>query len=75
METSVNMVKPNINECSMKELCKLPGIGKVTAQKVIDNRPYKNIEELQQIPGNKYFIYEMLIKNLFRNFVIFFVWF
>lgn len=35
----------------MKELCKLPGIGKITAQKVIDNRPYNNIEELQKIPG------------------------
>jgi len=60
-ETSVNMVMPNINECSMKVLCKLPGIGKVTAQKVIDNRPYRNIEELQQIPGFNHFHYKYLV--------------
>lgn len=36
----------NINEASSSELDKLPGIGPVYAQKIIDHRPYSNTEEL-----------------------------
>lgn len=36
----------NINESSLTELDKLPGIGPVYAQKIIDHRPYSNTEEL-----------------------------
>jgi len=36
----------NINTCLSKELEDLPGIGQKTAQKVIENRPYKTIDEL-----------------------------
>ncbi len=36
----------NINSASVDALDSLPGIGKVTAQKIIDNRPYSDINEL-----------------------------
>jgi competence protein ComEA len=36
----------NINEASEQELDQLPGIGKTTANKIINNRPYTTIEEL-----------------------------
>lgn len=36
----------NINSASQKELEDLPGIGAVTAGKIIDNRPYGSVDEL-----------------------------
>lgn len=36
----------NINSATSSDLDKLPGIGPVTAQKIIDNRPYSGVEEL-----------------------------
>lgn len=36
----------NINSASESELDSLPGIGIVTAQKIIENRPYSDINEL-----------------------------
>lgn len=36
----------NINNATIEELDSLPGIGKITSQKIINNRPYKSIEEL-----------------------------
>ncbi len=36
----------NINTASESELDRLPGIGKVTAEKIINNRPYGSVEEL-----------------------------
>ena len=36
----------NINSASEKELDALPGVGPVTAQKIIDNRPYQTLQEL-----------------------------
>lgn len=38
--------KININSASQKELESLPGIGAVTAEKVISKRPYSSIDEL-----------------------------
>lgn len=45
-ETSNQSSLININLASMGELDGLPGVGPVTAQKIIDNRPYGAIEEL-----------------------------
>lgn len=48
-QTSANSSEPaliNINSASLSDLDKLPGIGAVTAQKIIDNRLYSGIEEL-----------------------------
>lgn len=38
----------NINQASETELDTLPGIGQVTAEKIIANRPYQTIAELTQ---------------------------
>ncbi len=47
----------NINSASVSDLDSLPGIGKITANKIIANRPYGNIEELvaKKIVGQKVF--------------------
>jgi len=36
----------NINNASLAELDTLPGVGPVTAQKIINNRPYATVDEL-----------------------------
>jgi len=38
--------KININQASVEELDTLPDVGQVTAQKIINNRPYQTLEEL-----------------------------
>jgi len=37
----------NINTASLSDLVGLKGVGKVTAQKIIDGRPYTSVDELQ----------------------------
>jgi competence protein ComEA len=44
VSTSGNQI--NINTASTSELDKLPGVGPVTADKIIDGRPYASIDEL-----------------------------
>lgn len=47
----------SINSASQFELELLPGVGPVTAQKIIDNRPYETLEELviKKAVGQKLF--------------------
>ncbi|KKR80286.1 MAG: Competence protein ComEA helix-hairpin-helix repeat protein [Candidatus Daviesbacteria bacterium GW2011_GWA1_41_61] len=53
----------NINNAGSDELDKLPGVGPVTAQKIIDNRPYSGIEELLTKKAVSRSVYEK-IKSL-----------
>jgi competence protein ComEA len=55
--------KISINSASEKELDTLPGIGEVTAQKIIQGRPYTSIEELKNKKIVKPTVYEK-IKDL-----------
>lgn len=41
----------NINVADISELEKLPGIGKNTAQKIIDNRPFESIDDIKKVSG------------------------
>lgn len=43
---SISKSKININSASNKELEELPGVGEVTANKIIAARPYTNLEDL-----------------------------
>jgi competence protein ComEA len=36
----------NINQATEEELDALPGVGPVTAQKIISNRPYQSVDDL-----------------------------
>jgi competence protein ComEA len=47
----------SINGAGVSELDTLPGIGPVTAQKIIANRPYQSLEELltKKVVGQKVF--------------------
>lgn len=46
-QNAQNSTLVNINTASLSDLDKLPGIGPVYAQKIIDQRPYSSIEDLQ----------------------------
>lgn len=43
--------KININKATIDELDSLPGIGPSYAQKIIDGRPYKTIEDIKNVKG------------------------
>ena len=41
----------DINTASLMDITTLPGIGPVTGKRIIEGRPYKNINQLLDIPG------------------------
>lgn len=50
----------NINSSSLTELDKLPGIGPVYGQSIIDHRPYSNVEELVSKGALKDYVFEKI---------------
>ena len=57
-DTAENQNLVNINEASTSDLDKLPGIGPVYAQSIIDHRPYSTVEELLTKGALKKNVYE-----------------
>ena len=40
-----------LNEADAAELCSLPGVGKVIAERIIDKRPFESPEDLLSVEG------------------------
>jgi DNA uptake protein ComE-like DNA-binding protein len=41
----------NVNTASLEQLCTVPGIGPITAKRIIEKRPYSQIDDLQKVKG------------------------
>ena len=55
----------DINNATLNELMELPGIGEITAKKIIDARPFKVIEDILKVNGIGDVKYSK-IKNLIK---------
>ena len=58
--------KININEANKRQLQKVKDIGPAKAQKIIDGRPYENVDELVKVKG----ISEKMIEKLRGRFYV-----
>jgi competence protein ComEA len=59
--------KVNLNTASKEDLEKLPEIGPVKAQEIIEGRPYKKIEDVMKVKGIKEGIFEKIKDNITVN--------
>lgn len=55
IDNKPNTDKININDCSCEALDSLDGIGEFKANKIIENRPYKDIYEIRKFIGETTF--------------------
>lgn len=62
-DASINNQLINLNSATIEELDQLPGIGQITANKIIANRPYSIVDELLTKKVINKSVYER-IKNL-----------
>lgn len=49
-----NVGKLSVNEATIEELDTIPGVGPVTAQKIIDGRHWENLEEALKLISTRY---------------------
>ena len=59
--------KVNLNTASKEDLEKLPEIGPVKAQEIIEGRPYKNIEDVMKLKGIKEGIFDVIKDHITVN--------
>lgn len=41
----------NLNTATIEEIMNLPGVGEVLAERIVDGRPYRSVEDLRRVPG------------------------
>jgi competence protein ComEA len=56
--------KINVNSATKAELDTLPGVGEITAQKIIDSRPYQKLEELKEKNAVNKSTYEKILDKI-----------
>ena len=59
--------KLNLNTASKEDLDKLPEIGPVKAQAIIESRPYNKIEDVMKVKGIKEGIFEKIKDSITVN--------
>ena len=50
----------NANKASIEEMQQLPGVGPVLARRIVEQRPYAEVEDLRGVPGIGDNIFEKL---------------
>jgi len=62
--SSVSADKISINLGSLKQLMSLVGVGEVTAQSIIDNRPYESLDGLKNVSGIGDVTYDKIVSQI-----------
>jgi competence protein ComEA len=45
------VARVSLNTASQAEIESLPGVGPTLARRIIENRPYRSVEELERVKG------------------------